>query len=151
LPLAVDVVRVLRTHRAAQNAERKLAVYWEDHDLVFTTNTGRPVSHRNAHRSWTRIVRKAGVEHRGIHHMRHAFITTLAERDVRERTAQHLAGHEDGRMTREIYTHVTRTMPNRANAIIEDAVGDITRRVGGSLDGSPEPEDGPTNEDAGQP
>jgi integrase len=151
LPLADSAVQVLRLHKAAQDAERKSAVYWEDHGLVFTTNTGRPVSHRNAHRSWTRIVKNAGVEHRGIHHMRHAFITTLAERDVHERTAQHLAGHEDGRMTREIYTHVTRTMLHRANAVIEDAVSDITRRVAGSLDGSPEPDDGPTNEDAGQP
>jgi hypothetical protein len=54
-------------------------------------------------------------------------------------------------MTREIYTHVTRTMPTRANAVIEDAVRDITRRVAGSLDGSPGADDGPESEDAGQP
>jgi site-specific recombinase XerD len=74
------VVQVLRVHKAAQEAERKAAVYWEDHDLVFTTKTGRAISHRNTHRSWTRIVAKAGVEHRGIHHLRHSFITALAER-----------------------------------------------------------------------
>ena len=95
LPLADVVVQVLRVHRAAQQAERA-AVYWEDHGSVFTTRTGRPISQRNAHRSWTRILERAGVAHRGIHHMRHTFITTLAEGDVHERTAQHLAGHEAG-------------------------------------------------------
>jgi hypothetical protein len=44
--------------------------------------------------------KNAGVEHRGIHHLRHSFITTLAERGIHERSAQHLAGHEDSRMTR---------------------------------------------------
>jgi hypothetical protein len=37
-------------------------------------------------------------------------------------------------------------MLNRANAVIEDAVGDITRRVAGSPDGSPEPDEGPETE-----
>ena len=133
LPLAAVVVQVLRVHRAAQEAERAAAVYWEDHGLVFTTRTGRPISQRNAHRSWTRILKRAGVEHRGIHHMRHTFITTLAERDVHERTAQHLAGHEDGRMTREIYTHVTRRMLDIATETITKAVGDIANEASGSL------------------
>jgi integrase len=32
-----------------------------------------------------------GVEHRGIHHMRHAWVTMLAERGVHERVTQQLA------------------------------------------------------------
>jgi hypothetical protein len=68
---------------------------WDDHDLVLCTQTGRPLSQRNAHRSWTRILARAGVEHRGIHHMRHAYITMLAEEGVHERVAQQLAGHAD--------------------------------------------------------
>jgi integrase len=148
IPLAAAVVQVLRVHKAAQAAERRTAVYWEEHDLVFTTKTGRPISHRNAHRSWTRIVAKAGVEHRGIHHLRHSFITTLAERGVHERTAQHLAGHEDSRMTRNIYTHVTRTMLDAASAAIEDAVSDITGQATGSPNGSPEHDETQNEDDA---
>jgi site-specific recombinase XerD len=86
------------------------------------------LGHRNAHRSWTRIVKKAGVAHRGIHHMRHADGTTLAERGVHERVAQYLLGHADSRVTEEIYTHVTGTMLDQAAASIDQADGCRGRR-----------------------
>jgi integrase len=78
---------------------------------VFATRTGRPTTQRNAHR--------------GIHHLRHTWITTLAEQGVHERTAQQLAGHADGRMTREIYTQVTDTMLREASDAIERLVADV--------------------------
>lgn len=105
-------------------------MYWEDHDLVHTINVGRPVGQRNAHRSWTRIVKAAGVEHRGIHHLRHAYGTTLAERRVHERVAQYLLGHADSRTTRQIYTHVSDPMMDGAIAAIaavaEEVIGKVT-------------------------
>jgi len=122
LPLPSKVVKVLREHQGAQARERAEAVWWEDHDLVTCTRTGRPVGQRNAHRSWTRIVASADVEHRGVHHMRHAFVTMLAERGVHERVAQQLAGHADSRITREVYTHVTEKMMEGAAEAIEQAM-----------------------------
>jgi integrase len=124
VPLPRVMVELLARHRTEQEKLRADAIYWEGHGLVFTTGTGRPLSQRNVHRTWARILERAGVEHRGIHHLRHTWITTLAEQGVHERTAQQLAGHADGRMTREIYTHVTDTMLQEAAAAIERAVGD---------------------------
>lgn len=60
------------------------------------------------------------------------WITTPAEQGVHERTAQQLAGHADGRMTREIYTHVTDTMLREAGDAIERVVADLD--VNGSRD-----------------
>jgi site-specific recombinase XerD len=77
---------------ASCRSRNVLAVAWEDHDLVLCTATGQPVGQWNGHRSWTRILVKAGVAHRGIHHLRHAFVTMLAEEGVHERVAQQLAG-----------------------------------------------------------
>lgn len=127
VPLPPLVVEVLRAHRAAQERERDEAVYWEDHGLVLTTNTGRAVGQRNAHRSWTRIVAHAGVEHRGVHHMRHALVTMLAQQGVHERVAQQLAGHADSRITREVYRHVTARMLDGAAEAIARAVEDLHR------------------------
>lgn len=95
------------------------------------------MGHRNAHRSWTRIVRNAGVEHRGIHHMRHAYGTSLAEHGVHERVAaQYLLGHADSRVTKEIYTHVTGSMLDSAASAIDQAVTDIVNGARGSKNGS---------------
>ncbi len=125
LPLPSPVIDLLRRHRAEQDRQRVESVVREDRDLIITTRNGRPVSQRNAHRSWTRILERAGVEHRGIHHLRHAYVTMLAENGVHERVAQHLAGHADGRMTREVYTHVTQRMLEGATAVVERAALDL--------------------------
>jgi integrase len=79
------------------------------------------------------------VKHRGIHHLRHTFVTALAERNVPERAAQHLAGHADSRMTRRIYTHVTDAMLKAAAGAIEDAAATVSGDEIGSPNGSPEP------------
>jgi intergrase/recombinase len=78
---------------------------------------------------------QAGVKHRGVHHMRHAYVTMLAEQGVHERVAQQLAGHADSRITREVYTHVTARML--------DGAADAIERVAQSLHGLDVEEKGP--------
>jgi site-specific recombinase XerD len=97
----------------------------ERDDLIFTTRNGRPINQRNMQRTWRRITDRAEVEHRGIHHMRHTYGTTLGERGVHERVAQQLLGHADSRTSREIYTHVSEKMMGEAAQAITDAVGDV--------------------------
>ena len=58
-------------------------------------------------------------------------------------TAQQLAGHADGRMTREIYTHVTDTMLQEAADAIERAIGDAGADPEDERDAEPDsPADG---------
>lgn len=122
-------------HRERQLQERAEAGEWDDRwDVVIATRNGRPVNHANARRSWNRIVERAGVEHRGVHHMRHAWVTMLAECGVHERVTQQLAGHADGWMTREVYTHVTAPMFDATVAVIEQVMNDLNGSKGGSDD-----------------
>jgi integrase len=152
LPLPQSTIDVLLAHREQQDRERAAATNWEDWGLVIATRNGRPVNHHNARRSWNRILHKAGVDHRGIHHMRHAYVTMLAEQGVHERVAQQLAGHADARMTREIYTHVTAPMFDKAANAIAQAVDDtfgssddaIGSRNGSSTGEPPARSDDPT-------
>jgi hypothetical protein len=71
---------------------------------------------------------------------------------VDEHTAQQLAGHADGRMTREIYTHVTETMLKEAADTIERAVGgtDADADPNGSSSGSSDGTD-PENDEGQEP
>lgn len=139
LPLPPVIVAMLREHRQRQAEQRANADEWEDNDLIFTTRNGRPINQRNMQRTWRRITERAGVEHRGIHHLRHTYGTTLAENGVHERVAQQLLGHADSRTTREIYTHVSEKMMGEAVQTINDAVERVigTRPApNGSLNGS---------------
>lgn len=133
VPLPRVAADVLRTHRADQQRERAAAgPLWDDWGLVLTTRQGRPVSHHNARRSWNRILDQAGVDLRGIHHMRHTYVTMLAERGVHQRTAQQLAGHSDSRMTQEVYTHVTDPMFDAAAEAIDRVISDVVGSSNGS-------------------
>lgn len=81
-----------------------------------------------------------------MHHLRHTFVTALAERGVPERAAQHLAGHADSRMTRRIYTYVTDAMVEAAADAIEDATGALP----GEGTGSQRPDDESDAREAGE-
>ena len=116
---------MLREHQTRQAKQRDEADVLEVNDLIFTTRNGRPINQRNMQRTWRRITEQAGVEHRGIHHLRHTYGTTLAEHGVHERVAQQLLGHADSRTTREIYTHVSEKMMSEAAQAITDAVADV--------------------------
>lgn len=94
----------------------------EDRDLVLSTRNGRPVGQRNAHRSWTRLLKQAGVEHHGIHRVPHANATMLAEEGVHERVAQYLLGHADSQMTR-VVSPVTGSMIERVGEAVERSAG----------------------------
>ncbi len=113
--------------------------------LILATRNGRPINQRNLSRVWRRVTERAGVEHRGIHHLRHTYGTTLAESGVHERVAQQLLGHADSRTTREIYTHVSERMMDQAVQAIADAVDRVVGDASGSRIGSrdrPAPRDG---------
>lgn len=87
--------------------ERQGDPAWNALGLLFCSAVGTPLSQRNVLRVWDRTLTRAGVEHRGFHHLRHTYGTALAERGVHERVAQELLGHADSRTTCEIYTHTT--------------------------------------------
>jgi site-specific recombinase XerD len=71
--LKASTVRKVHTIRSAQLAERmRAANVWEDHDLVFCQENGRPIDSRADWQEWSRILRVAGIAHAGTHAMRHS-------------------------------------------------------------------------------
>jgi len=138
IPLPAKVTALLREHRKTQLQSLPAA---EPHglDLVFRSTVGTPLSQRNVLRVWNRVVERAGVKHRGFHHLRHSYGTSLAERGVHERVAQELMGHADSRTTREIYTHTTSRMVDAAAEAVADALDEVLDGASGSLIGSPKP------------
>lgn len=140
LPLPPGAIAVLREHRCAQAQQRLSASVWDDQGFVFCTRVGTALSQRNVTRVWDRVVSRAGVQHRGIHHLRHAYGTSLAERGVHERVTQYLLGHADSRTTREIYTHTTDRMLQLAVQAAGEAFDEAFSAPNGSPNGSPEDE-----------
>jgi integrase len=107
VPLPAELVAALRKHRAAQSRERLAAAnVWEDHDLVWCQENGRPIDSRADWQEWAGILAEAGLPHAGVHTMRHSAATIALDEGVALAVVQELLGHSDIRVTRE-YTHVS--------------------------------------------
>lgn len=77
---------------------------WTEHDLVFTTSSGRPVEPANLVRSFQRITEAAGMRPIRLHDLRHTTATLLKDLGVAPRDTMEILGHARIAVTMEIYT-----------------------------------------------
>lgn len=78
---------------------------WQEHDLVFCTKYGAPMDKRNILRTYHRILKKAGLNQRGLHTLRHTFATRAVAKGMDIRTLSELLGHENVATTLNLYVH----------------------------------------------
>src|SRR5215217_6739618 len=97
IKLTTRAVDSLKSHRAAQSAERlKLpAGLWEDWGLVFPTRRGTPINYRNlTSRSFKSLLSCAELPRTvRFHDLRHTCATLLLSRGVHPKLVQELLGH----------------------------------------------------------
>ena len=104
VPLSPAVVEMLKKHEGEQAAERMTAAsLWEDHGLVFCTETGHPVEPRNLLREVELAAARAGMEGVGVHSLRHAAATAWLESGTHIRAVADLLGHSSVSITGDIY------------------------------------------------
>jgi integrase len=118
-----EVLDALRRRKAAQAADRlRLAsdkawgARWLssnpglgnglDPDLVFTTESGRPIDLSNLRRSFGRLLRHAGVEGSWTtYELRHSAISMMSHEGVPLELIADAAGHKNSRVTDAVYRH----------------------------------------------
>lgn len=135
VPVSAAVVTMLRSHRAAQAAERLAAGdRWLDHGLIFATEHGTPVEPRNILRSIEIAAKRAkwvddeGVEHVGlddtvVHTLRHSAATAWLEGGLHLKAVSTLLGHHSISVTADIYGHVS-------EPVTRAAIDGLTARLG---------------------
>jgi integrase len=109
IPLREEVVSELVSWRELQEtwSDRLGEHFVNEHGLVFTTRTGRPISKRNIARSFERARKDAGVEHGTLKTLRSTVATQLAEGGLHPRKAQTFLGHAHMSTTMKYYTAVS--------------------------------------------
>jgi len=116
VPLPPELVAVLRAHQETQQRERAIAAeLWQNLDLVFAQENGRPIDPKADWREWSEILADAGLAHLGVHAMRHSAATIALEEGVALAVVQELLGHSDIRVTRG-YAHVSSPLAQDAAA-----------------------------------
>jgi integrase len=109
IPLRDDVVDALADWRSEQETwqDRLGDAFDNQHGLVFTTRTGRPISKRNIARSFERARDAAGIDHGTLKTLRSTVATQLAEGGLHPRKAQAFLGHAHMSTTMKYYTAVS--------------------------------------------
>ena len=119
IALPEKAVEILRRHQIHQLVEReRLGPIWEGHDLVFCTQTGRPLMARNVYRSLMRVLKKAGLPHIRFHDLRHTAATLLLSARVNPKVVSEMLGHASITITLDIYAHVLPDMQQDAATAI---------------------------------
>lgn len=115
----------LRRHRKAQLEQRmKLSGIWEDHDLVFTTGVGTPLSRADLiTRSFKPLLRRASLPDIRFHDLRHTCATLLLSRGVHAKLVQELLGHSTIAVTLDTYSHVLPGMDDGLADTMDEALG----------------------------
>lgn len=88
-------------------------------NYLFVTKNGVPVQINSFNLGLKKAGARVGLEHKNLssHIFRHTHISWLAEKGYPLKAIMDRVGHEDSKITNQIYTHVTKNM--RAN-ILED-------------------------------
>jgi integrase len=110
--LTARAVEVLRRHRERQLEEREeVAGLWQNHDLVFPTRVGTPMSRHNlVARSFKPILKRAGLPEIRFHDLRHTCATLMLAVGANPKVAQETLGHANVTITLDTYSHLLPTM-----------------------------------------
>lgn len=125
--LTSTAVEALRKHRESQVEEReRLTGLWQDHDLVFCSTIGTPLSRHNlVRRSFKPLLQKAGLPHTvRFHDLRHTCATLLLSKGVHPKFVQELLGHATISITLDTYSHVVPGMGDHTATAMENALAD---------------------------
>ena len=87
-----------------------------DQDLVFATQTGRPLSPRNVLREFGKLVDRAGIPKIRFHDLRHTHATILLNEGVPISVVSERLGHSTPTTTLNVYAHV---LPNVQQALAD--------------------------------
>lgn len=116
--LSPEAVTALNDHRKSWLTRKLAAREWDDGDLVFCTNGGKPLNPNNLYRNYDAIVAKAGVPRIRIHDLRHTHATLLLAAGTPIRAVSERLGHAKTSITLDTYAHVLPDMQDHAvNAI----------------------------------
>ena len=120
--LTEGAVEILRRHRQRQLEERTMVgTKWRDHELVFPTGVGTPMSRHNLHnRSFKPLLKRAGLPNIRFHDLRHTCATLLLKKGTHPKIVQELLGHATVSITLDTYSHVLPGMDGEAAAGMED-------------------------------
>lgn len=94
----------------------------KSHSIYIVSNGEHPISIRSYQRSFSALLRRLNIDHRGFHSLRHTFATRALECGMDVKTLSELLGHKNPTVTLNRYAHSLmehkRAMMNRLGKLL---------------------------------
>jgi integrase len=119
IQLGEATMRILAAHRQRQDQE-KLAINWQDNNLIFPSTIGTPMEPRNLYRRYKKLLQKAGLPDIRFHDLRHTAATLMLLNGIPLLVVSRRLGHSKPSVTLDIYGHAIPGMQDEAAALIPD-------------------------------
>lgn len=125
LAMPRPIAEQLAAHRVRQKDEREHSgERWNESDLVFTTEVGRPLDGTVVTHQFHRLLDRAGLPQRRFHDLRHSCATLLLVQGVSPRVVMDVLGHSQIGLTMNTYAHVIPEMRRDAAHRMEELLRD---------------------------
>ncbi len=101
------ITKGLEQHRVRQRQERSNAgSRWAETDLVFASTEGKPLDGTAISKGFHSLLKRAGLQQRRFHDLRHSCATLLLVQGVSPRVVMDVLGHSQIGLTMNTYSHV---------------------------------------------
>jgi integrase len=127
IPLTDKLYALLDTQRQSQRRERvKAGAAWQGGEPckreqpVFATELGTPADRSNIGRKLRACLDAAGLEHRGVHALRHTFASIWVQSGVDVETLSEMIGHTKVAFTMQTYVHSNTKTKRKAMEIMSE-------------------------------
>ena len=122
VPLASQVVAVLKEWRAEQDRQRdRVGDAWHG-DYVFTWQDGSPIRPDYVTKEFRRAVKLAGLPTIRLHDLRHGYATLSLQAGVHPKVVADGLGHRSTEVTMDTYSHVIPAVQREATELVADAI-----------------------------
>lgn len=123
IKLGESLIGDLNNWKSKQN-ELKMLLRdsYKDHDLIFTTRTGKPIFPRDVTYRFSKYIEIAGVPIIRFHDLRHTHATLCLESGMTLKDVQDRLGHGSIKTTGDVYAHVTDKMRNKSTDLFENHI-----------------------------
>lgn len=121
IPLSNSMIMTLKAHRRNQLEVRmKRGANYQNHDLIFASEIGTPIMHRNLHRRHFKpILEKAKLPDIRLYDLRHTTATLLLSAGENPKVVSERLGHSSIVLTMDVYSHVLPSMQKDATSKME--------------------------------
>lgn len=129
IKLDTDTLGLLKFHKRRQeNIKKMLGPDYQDNNLVFATDDGRPINPRTFTKHFSWVLGKSGLSGIRLHDLRHLYATLALEAGVDLKTVSSNLGHTSINITADVYGHVTEKMRDSAAEKVGAAVASCIKK-----------------------